>query len=208
MRLKSPEDFTNGQLLTQICVDNQIDSVHPGYGFLSENADFADCLESAGIRFIGPTPEILRRTGNKTTARSLAESCAVPVLPALKEPISNLEEASGFVRATGFPLMIKAVDGGGGRGIRLVSGAEHLKDGFDRARGESPGGKVFIEKAAINGYRHVEVQIIGDGQGQVSHLWERECSIQRRYVTRLLSQAPHSDLFQIPENGGTGPVHH
>ncbi|OQU96212.1 Carbamoyl-phosphate synthase L chain, ATP binding domain-containing protein [Cladophialophora immunda] len=187
--LKLPEDFMNGKLLTQLCLDHQIDSVHPGYGFLSENADFAESLETAGIRFIGPTPEILRRTGDKTTARALAESCNVPVLPALKEPIAHLEEASGFISATGFPLMIKAVDGGGGRGIRLVSSAEHLKDGFDRARGESPGGKVFIEKAAVDGYRHVEVQIIGDGRGQVAHLWERECSIQRRFQ-KMVELAP------------------
>lgn len=171
----------NKDLLKQLCLDNQIDSVHPAYGFLSENADFAEALEAAGISFVGPTPEILRRTGDKTDARALAESCNVPVLPALKEPISELERASRFVTQIGFPLMIKAVDGGGGRGIRLVTRPEDLKDAFDRARGESPGGKVFIEKAAIDGYRHVEVQIIGDGRGQVSHLWERECSIQRRY---------------------------
>lgn len=178
--LDSPGDFMNQELLSQLCIDNKIDFVHPAYGFLSENADFAEALERAGIRFVGPTPEILRRTGDKTTARALAESCAVPVLPALKEPIASLENAYGFVEATGFPLMIKAVDGGGGRGIRLVNRPEDLKDAFDRARGESPGGKVFIEKAAIDGYRHVEVQIVGDGQGQVAHLWERECSIQRR----------------------------
>ncbi|KAJ9641284.1 hypothetical protein H2204_002962 [Knufia peltigerae] len=189
VRLKSPEDFMNSKLLTQLCLDYRIDSVHPGYGFLSENADFAESLEAVGIRFVGPTPEILRRTGDKTTARALAESCAVPVLPALKEPISSLNDASSFISGNGYPLMIKAVDGGGGRGIRLVSSAEHLKDGFDRARGESPGGKVFIEMAAIDGYRHVEVQIMGDGQGQVAHLWERECSIQRRFQ-KMVELAP------------------
>ncbi|KAG9781960.1 pyruvate carboxylase, partial [Aureobasidium melanogenum] len=189
--LKSPGDFMNKALLKQLCLDNKIDSVHPAYGFLSENAEFAESLEAAGIRFIGPTADTLRRTGDKTDARALAESCAVPVLPALKEPISRLDQASEFISKIGFPLMIKAVDGGGGRGIRLVTRPEELQQSFDRARGESPGGKVFIEKAAVDGYRHVEVQIIGDGRGQVSHLWERECSIQRR---------------SIPENGGAGAI--
>ncbi|KAJ4686374.1 hypothetical protein HRR93_000552 [Exophiala dermatitidis] len=187
--LKSPGDFMNKDLLKQLCLDNKIDSVHPAYGFLSENAEFAESLEAAGIRFIGPTPDTLSRTGDKTDARGLAESCAVPVLPALKEPISQLNQASEFISKIGFPLMIKAVDGGGGRGIRLVTRPEELQQSFDRARGESPGGKVFIEKAAVDGYRHVEVQIIGDGRGQVSHLWERECSIQRRFQ-KMVELAP------------------
>ncbi|KAL2408024.1 Biotin carboxylase [Exophiala dermatitidis] len=187
--LKSPGDFMNKDLLKQLCLDNKIDSVHPAYGFLSENAEFAESLEAAGIRFIGPTPDTLKRTGDKTDARALAESCAVPVLPALKEPISQLDQASDFISKIGFPLMIKAVDGGGGRGIRLVTRPEELQQSFDRARGESPGGKVFIEKAAVDGYRHVEVQIIGDGRGQVSHLWERECSIQRRFQ-KMVELAP------------------
>ncbi|EXJ76914.1 hypothetical protein A1O3_10071 [Capronia epimyces CBS 606.96] len=187
--VQSAGDFMNGELLKQLCVDQQIDAVHPAYGFLSENADFAASLETAGIRFVGPTPDVLRRTGDKTDARALAESCAVPVLPALREAISDLDRAAAFVAHTGFPLMIKAVDGGGGRGIRLVTRPEDLSHAFDRARGESPGGKVFIEKAAVDGYRHVEVQIIGDGRGQVAHLWERECSIQRRFQ-KMVELAP------------------
>ncbi|EXJ81784.1 hypothetical protein A1O1_07849 [Capronia coronata CBS 617.96] len=187
--LQSPSDYMNKDLLKQLCLDNHIDSVHPAYGFLSENAEFADALEKAGICFVGPTPETLRRTGDKTDARALAEFCGVPVLPALKQPISLLEQAADFIAHIGFPLMIKAVDGGGGRGIRLVTRSEDLQDAFDRACGESPGGKVFIEKAAIDGYRHVEVQIIGDGRGHVSHLWERECSIQRRFQ-KMVELAP------------------
>lgn len=211
--LKSPGDFMNKDLLKQLCLDNKIDSVHPAYGFLSENAEFAESLEAAGIRFIGPTPDTLSRTGDKTDARGLAESCAVPVLPALKEPISQLDQASEFISKIGFPLMIKAVDGGGGRGIRLVTRPEELQQSFDRARGESPGGKVFIEKAAVDGYRHVEVQIIGDGRGQVSHLWERECSIQRRSVRLQTANIKTPSLgillltyLQIPENGGAGAI--
>ena len=160
--LESPSDFTNGAKIVDICRNLKADSVHPGYGFLSENADFAEMLENDGILFVGPSSQVLRQTSDKTDARSLAEACHVPVLPALDRAISSLDEASDFIQSARFPLMIKAVDGGGGRGIRLVEHAQDLTDSFNRACGESPSGKVFIEKAAINGFRHVEVQVLGD----------------------------------------------
>lgn len=178
--LDSPADFTDAALLLRICVETKADSLHPAYGFLSENADLAESLNTANITFIGPSSGILRQVSEKTTARRLAKESNIPILPALPDAITNLDDAAEFIEAAGFPLMIKAVDGGGGRGIRLVRGPAELEQGFARACGESPSGRVFLEKAAVDGFRHVEVQILGDEYGNVHHLWERECSIQRR----------------------------
>lgn len=130
---------------------------------------------------IGPGPEILSKTGNKLQARLLAEECEVPVLPALQTSTGEVAELQAFASSVGYPVIIKAVDGGGGRGIRIVRRQEEFASSAKRALQESPSGKAFVEKAAIDGFRHVEVQIIGDGKGNVRHLWERECSIQRRF---------------------------
>lgn len=140
---------------------------------------------------IGPGPEILARTGDKLQARLLAEECGVPVLPALKTPTDDVSELQKFAASVGYPIIIKAVDGGGGRGIRIVRNEEDLPSLAKRALQESPSGMVFAEKAAIDGYRHVEVQIVGDGKGDVRHLWERECSIQRRFQ-KVVEFAPSS----------------
>lgn len=155
--------------------------MHPGYGFLSENAAFATAMREAGVEVIGPGPEILERTGDKLAARVLAEENGVPVLPALVMPTSDVEDVRRFAEEVGLPVMVKAVDGGGGRGIRLVREMEELEGLVRRAVEESPQRLVFAEKAAVEGWRHVEVQVLGDGVGGVRHLWERECSIQRRY---------------------------
>jgi pyruvate carboxylase len=147
--------------------------------------------DEANALVIGPGPDILSRTGDKLQARILAEECQVAVLPALQTPTSEVPELQKFASSTGFPIIIKAVDGGGGRGIRIVRKEQDLALLAKRALQESPSGKVFAEKAAIDGYRHVEVQIIGDGQGNVMHLWERECSIQRRFQ-KVVEFAPSS----------------
>jgi pyruvate carboxylase len=166
--------------LVSLATKAKADSVHPGYGFLSENAEFADALRGVGIHFVGPSPRVLRRTADKTDARALAEANRVPTLPASPKAMRSIAEARDFVTRFGFPVMVKAVDGGGGRGIRLVQRSSELDDSFNRACGESPSGQVFIERAAVDGFRHVEVQILADNHGNVGHLWERECSIQRR----------------------------
>jgi pyruvate carboxylase len=156
--------------------------VHPGYGFLSESAEFAHRMwHEAGSIVIGPGWENLARTGDKLQAKQLAQQCGVPVLEAMSRPTGNVDEARAFARQVGFPVMIKAVDGGGGRGIRLVREEGELENSIQRAIGESPSRSVFVEKAAVDGFHHVEVQIIGDGTGQVRHLWERDCSAQRRF---------------------------
>lgn len=167
----------------------RVDAVHPGYGFLSESADLAAQMAEIGVMVVGPGAENLSRTGDKLSARRLAEECNVPVLPAFTQPTGKVEEVRKFAEENGLPVMIKAVDGGGGRGIRLVRNMDDLKSLTTRAIEESPSKQVFAERAAVDGFRHVEVQIIGDGKGNVMHLWERECSIQRRYQ-KIVELAP------------------
>lgn len=187
--LSSAASYTEIDSLVALCKSNLVDLVHPGYGFLSESPDFCDQLAASGVVFVGPGADILRRTGDKLSARRLAQDCGVPVLPALAEPVSTVDGLETFAHKVGFPIIIKAVDGGGGRGIRLVNEAATLRASFDRAVGESPSRKVFAEKAAMDGFRHVEVQILGDGRGNVCHFWDRECSIQRRFQ-KIVEIAP------------------
>ena len=180
--LDQPSDFTNASKLIGIAKQAAADAVHPGYGFLSENPEFADGLNNVGIHFVGPSSQVLRQTADKTDARALAHASNVPVLPASPKAMKDIAEVQHFIGKFGLPIMFKAVDGGGGRGIRLVRRHIELEDCFNRACGESPSGQVFIERAAVDGFRHVEVQILADQYGNVAHLWERECSIQRRCV--------------------------
>jgi pyruvate carboxylase len=190
--LPSPSSYLDISQLAAIVKDHSIDAVHPGYGFLSESAEFAKAMwETANAVVIGPGWEILARTGDKLHARLLAHQCQVPVLQALQESTDRVENVQMFVAEVGYPIVIKAVDGGGGRGIRIVREEKDLAGMMEVALRESPCRKVFAEKAAIDGYRHVEVQIIGDGHGNVRHLWERECSIQRRFQ-KVVEFAPSS----------------
>lgn len=194
IQLKSPASYLDISELVEIVKEHKIDTIHPGYGFLSESPEFAQRMwNEAGALVIGPGPEILARTGDKLQARLLAEECKVPVLPALNMPTNYVAKLKDFAGLVGYPIIIKAVDGGGGRGIRIVRKGEELQSLVKRALQESPSGMVFAEKAAIEGYRHVEVQIIGDGKGDVRHLWERECSIQRRFQ-KVVEFAPSSIL--------------
>jgi pyruvate carboxylase len=181
IQLSSPASYLNINELIQVAKQHGIDAVHPGYGFLSESEDFSKRMWDAGVAVVGPGWRILERTGDKLKARLLAEKCGVPVLRALRSPTNSIDELRKFATKVGYPIMIKAVDGGGGRGIRLVREEAQLQSNARRAIEESPSKKVFAEKAAVDGFLHVEVQIIGDGSGNVQHLWERQCSIQRRY---------------------------
>jgi pyruvate carboxylase len=190
--LPSPSSYLDISKLIEIVKEHGIDAVHPGYGFLSESAGFSEAMwKEANVIVIGPGWEILARTGDKLQARSLADQCNVPVLPALQVPTDSIEHMQKFAVDFGYPVIIKAVDGGGGRGIRIVRKETDLVRLMERALSESPSRKVFAEKAAIDGYRHVEVQIVGDGYGNVRHLWERECSIQRRFQ-KVVEFAPSS----------------
>lgn len=192
--LPSPSSYLDDSLILSLAQKHFITHIHPGYGFLSESPHFSRLAAHASppITIIGPGWETLARTGDKLAARMLAEECNVPVLHALGEPTGEGEKVRRWVKRSGcgYPVIIKAVDGGGGRGIRIVRSEEELDAGVRRALAESPQGAVFVEKAAVDGFRHVEVQIIGDGHS-VRHLWERECSIQRRFQ-KVVEFAPSS----------------
>ncbi|OJJ69000.1 hypothetical protein ASPBRDRAFT_46276 [Aspergillus brasiliensis CBS 101740] len=174
--------------LVHLAQDHAIDAIHPGYGFLSESAEFAARMQDAGITVIGPGSSVLARTGDKLQAKQLARECDVPVLPAMTQPTADVAEVRAFARQVKYPVMVKAVDGGGGRGIRLVYGEEQLEGAVRGAVNESPSQTVFVEKAAVKGFRHVEVQVVGDGV-EVRHLWERDCSVQRRFQ-KVVEMAP------------------
>ncbi|KAH4402122.1 hypothetical protein HBH92_214880 [Parastagonospora nodorum] len=190
IELPSAATFMDISALIEIVKKHQIDAVHPGYGFLSESAAFVKRMwDEAGAAVVGPGWEILAETGDKLKARGLAERCNVPVSPALLQPTDSVEDVRRFAAAAGYPIMVKAVDGGGGRGIRLIRSEDQLASLVRRAVEESPSKQVFAEKAAVDGFRHVEIQIIGDGTGNVTHLWERECSLQRRYQ-KVIELAP------------------
>ncbi|MCY1293385.1 Biotin carboxylase [compost metagenome] len=159
-----------------------VDAVHPGYGFLSENGDFADAVVAAGMIFIGPSGDAIRLLGDKVQARAVAEKAGVPTVPGSNGRIASLEEAHAVTAQTGFPIMIKAAAGGGGRGIRIVNDPAELDKQFPQASAEALAsfgdGGLYLEKV-ITRARHVEVQILGDGENFV-HCFERECSLQRR----------------------------
>ncbi|KAI0505397.1 PycA protein [Xylaria bambusicola] len=188
--IASSASYTDTTTLIDFVKHHKIDAVHPGYGFLSESADFAQRMwTEAGALVVGPGWDILLKTGDKLAGKLLAQQCGVPTLPATDIPSGGEEDIRQFVRKAGLPVMLKAVDGGGGKGIRLVRRESDLESAAKRAIAESPSHRIFVEKAAVDGFRHIEVQIIGDGSGQVRHLWERECSIQRRYQ-KMIEQAP------------------
>ncbi|MEQ8694335.1 MAG: acetyl-CoA carboxylase biotin carboxylase subunit [Gammaproteobacteria bacterium] len=171
------------------------DAIHPGYGFLSENADFAAACEDNGIVFIGPSAENIRQMGNKLVAREIAETVGVPLAPGSLR-ISDLSTASDVAARIGMPLLFKAAAGGGGRGIRIVRREEDLRAAFETASAEAQAAfgdnALFLERY-IGNARHVEVQILADGHGNVIHLGERDCSLQRRYQ-KMLEEAPAFDL--------------
>jgi acetyl/propionyl-CoA carboxylase alpha subunit len=168
------------------------DAVHPGYGFLAENEDFAAAVQDAGMAFVGPTPEQIVALGDKIQARLAARKAGVPTVPGQGEEITSAAQAAAVARQTGFPVLIKAAGGGGGRGMRIVESAAQLDDAVARARSEAQAAfndpRVFIEKY-IPRARHVEIQILGDGRGQAVALGERECSVQRRHQ-KLIEESP------------------
>ena len=173
-----------------------VDAIHPGYGFLSENAEFARACQKAGLIFVGPRPELLEMMGDKTAARALAKKINVPVLPGTEEPVTDRDEAMKIAKTIGFPLIIKAAFGGGGRGMRVVHKAGDLATLLDEAQGEAGRAfgnpAVFLEKY-ISRAKHIEVQILGDQHGNVIHLHERDCSVQRRHQ-KVIEVAPSFGL--------------
>ena len=192
------EAYLDGADILRVAVESECDALHPGYGFLSENAEFAEQCEQQGVHFIGPGAEVLRKLGNKVTARELATKAGIPVMPAsgpLPEDEKQVEQIAGSI---GFPLMLKASWGGGGRGMRVVRGLDGLHDTVKRARQEAEtsfgNGEVFFEKL-VEDALHIEVQILGDHHGNVVHLYERDCSLQRRHQ-KVIERAPALNLAQ------------
>nr|BAC23138.1 pyruvate carboxylase [Pagrus major] len=182
--------------IIKVAKDNNVDAIHPGYGFLSERSDFAQACADADVMFIGPSPETVRKMGDKVEARSIAISAGVPVVPGTDAPIASLHEAQAFAQTYGFPIIFKAAYGGGGRGMRVVREYEELEENYQRAYSEAlaafGNGALFVEKF-IEKPRHIEVQILGDKYGNVIHLYERDCSIQRRHQ-KVVEIAP---AFQL-----------
>lgn len=173
--------------------------IHPGYGFLSENKDFAKKVEAAGIMFVGPTPQVIDMLGDKVKARDIAQKCKVPIVPGTKGAVNKASEAEEFVKEHGYPIIVKAAAGGGGRGMRVVREGENLQDAFERAVSEAKSafgdGTVFIERF-LERPKHIEVQLLGDGQGNVIHLFERDCSVQRRHQ-KVVEIAPSQLKHEI-----------
>lgn len=170
----------------------QAQAIHPGYGFVSENAEFSQACREAGVVFIGPSPEVIHGLGNKNQARKLMTSAGLPVVPGTEDPVESVDEAAQAAERIGYPVLIKASGGGGGRGMRKVQNEAELRQGFPQARSESlaafGSGDLFLEKY-VERPRHVEIQILGDGQGHALYFGERECSIQRRFQ-KMIEEAP------------------
>lgn len=180
----------------------EVDAIHPGYGFLAENDEFAKRCEEEGIVFIGPAWEQIRMFGDKVSARQAAVAAGIPVIPGTPEPVSSLEEAMIFAKNHGYPIIIKAAAGGGGRGMRIVRKAEELQSALERARSEAKSafgnGAVYLEKY-LEKPKHIEVQVLGDRYGNAVHLFERDCSIQRRHQ-KVVEIAPSLTLDEELRN--------
>ncbi|HLP42638.1 MAG TPA: biotin carboxylase N-terminal domain-containing protein, partial [Fibrobacteria bacterium] len=178
--------------IVELAVDKQVDAIHPGYGFLSENADFARACRKAGIAFIGPPPEVLDAMGDKVAARHIAIKAGVPVIPGTPDAVETEQDALLFAKEYGYPLIIKAAMGGGGRGMSIVRDRGELVSAIARSRSEAEASfgsaKVFIERY-LEGPKHIEVQVLADRHGNMVHLFERDCSIQRRHQ-KVVEVAP------------------
>jgi acetyl-CoA carboxylase biotin carboxylase subunit len=192
----SPNPYLDMQQIIKIAKKANADALHPGYGFLSENAEFAQLCEENDIQFIGPPPKVLRKMGDKAEAKQLVSGMGIPTVPGHPDPVDRLEQIRSLVEEIGFPLVLKAASGGGGRGIRVVYDNEEVPSAFQSVQkeatvafGSSP---LYVEKFITNP-RHIEFQVVADRHGNVVHLGERECSIQRRHQ-KLIEEAPSTAL--------------
>lgn len=190
------EAYLDIEGILEIAIRNDVDAIHPGYGFLAENADFARRCQEEGIVFIGPNPEHIQMFGDKVEARNVAIKAGIPIVPGTTEPIQKLQDALLFAKENGYPIIIKASSGGGGRGMRIVRNQDELQEAIERARSEAQSSfgnsEVYIEKY-LELPKHIEVQILADRYGSVVHLYERDCSIQRRHQ-KVVEVAPSVSL--------------
>lgn len=188
----SSQSYLKMDKIVEVALSLGVEGIHPGYGFLSENAEFAQKVTEAGIKFIGPSPEAIRVMGSKLAAKEAAKRYNVPMVPGIEKAIDDVSEARAVAERVGFPILIKASAGGGGKGMRVVERMEDLEELMNRAISEAVSsfgdGSVFIEKY-VGSPRHVEIQILADEHGNVLYLFERECSIQRRHQ-KVVEEAP------------------
>ena len=188
---RAAASYLNSDALLATALGAGCDAVHPGYGFLAENPDFGAACERNGLVFVGPRPETVKTMGNKLTAREIAEQAGVPVVPG-SSSVATFGDAAAVVEAIGYPVLLKAAAGGGGRGIRIVHAPDELRGTFQSAAAEAEAafgdGTLYAERFIADG-RHIEVQVFGDQQGNVIHLGERDCSLQRRYQ-KIVEEAP------------------
>lgn len=192
------EAYLNIDEIINLALKKHVDAIHPGYGFLSENTEFAKRCEEAGIEFIGPTSHMMDQLGDKIKSKIVAKSVGVPVIPGVEKPIESEEEALKAANECGYPVMVKAAAGGGGRGMRIVRSEDELVTNFRSAKNEAKKAfgidDIFIEKY-IEGPKHIEIQVLGDKYGNIVHLYERDCSIQRRHQ-KVIEIAPALSLTQ------------
>ena len=202
--------YLNVHRIVNLAVATGCDAIHPGYGFLSENAEFAEVCARRGVTFIGPSAEVIRRMGDKTEARKAMIAAGLPVTPGSDGNLANVEEAVGLARELGYPVMLKATSGGGGRGIRRCDNEEELRRNYDRVISEATKAfgraDVFMEKCVVDP-RHIEVQVLADHHGNAIHLYERDCSIQRRNQKLIeIAPSPQLDEAQRQYIGGLAVI--
>ena len=192
----SNKSYLRGDKIIEVAKSLQVDGIHPGYGFLSENADFAEAVENSGITFIGPKSKAIKIMGSKLAAKETVKEYDIPMVPGIDEAITDVDKAKEIASEVGYPILIKASAGGGGKGMRIVEKEEDLESGMKRAISEATSafgdGSVFVEKY-VKSPRHIEVQVMADTHGNVLHFFERECSVQRRHQ-KVVEEAPSSIL--------------
>jgi len=197
----SSESYLRTDRILDAARAHQAEAIHPGYGFLSENADFAAACEQAGIVFIGPSPDTIRKMGSKTAAREVAIAAGAPVVPGMQQPAENAAAARAFARDCGYPVLLKAVAGGGGKGMRRVDRDAEIASSFRDASSEAERAfgnpAIYVEKL-IERPRHIEIQLLGDQHGNIIHLGERECSLQRRHQ-KIMEECPSPLVAAHPE---------
>ena len=196
----SHESYLNIDRILDAARRHAVEAIHPGYGFLSENPRFAQACEDEGFNFIGPSPRSISLMGSKTEARRVAKSGGAPIVPGTESGLNSAAEAAAFARHAGFPVMLKAVAGGGGKGMRHVDRVDDLSSAFDAASSEAArafgDGRIYAEKLIENA-RHIEIQVLGDKHGNLVHLGERECSVQRRHQ-KVIEESPSPLVARMP----------
>ncbi len=192
----SSKSYLRGDYIVEVAKSLDVDGIHPGYGFLSENASFARTVTENGLIFIGPGPEAIHTMGDKLAAKEAVKAYDIPMVPGTDHAVSDMDEVLNVAREIGFPILIKAAAGGGGKGMRIVESEKELASQVERAMSEAASafgdGSVFIEKY-ISSPRHIEIQVMADTHGNILHFFERECSIQRRHQ-KVVEEAPSAVL--------------